>query len=157
MARRLRMLPGSNRVSGDLRSSGNGMQAPGRDAAPEHCAGIARRGGRGLGDGASLGTGGRYLRAPICWRPALAHAPGAVAIGEVEREVAALEKAGTLHAVDLPGAETSLATDRTVGEERETVALMRGRSGSRPGADARLAGPGAPQQGAADGRGRRTR
>ena len=57
---------------------------------------------------------------------ALAHAPGAVAIGEVEREVAALEKAGTLHAVDLPGAETSLATDRTVGEERETVALMRG-------------------------------
>ena len=57
---------------------------------------------------------------------ALAHAPGAVAIGDVEREVAALEKAGTLHAVDLPGAEASLATDRTVGEERETVALMRG-------------------------------
>ena len=57
---------------------------------------------------------------------ALAHAPGAVAIGDVEQEVAALEKAGTLHAVDLPGAETSLTTDRTVGEERETVALMRG-------------------------------
>ncbi len=57
---------------------------------------------------------------------ALAHAPGAVAIGDVEREVAALEKAGALHAVDLPGAEASLATDRTVGEERETVALMRG-------------------------------
>ena len=57
---------------------------------------------------------------------ALAHAPGAVAIAEAEREVAALEKAGTLHAVDLPGAEASLATDRTVGEERETVALMRG-------------------------------
>ena len=56
---------------------------------------------------------------------ALAHAPGAVAIGEVEREVAALEKAETLHAVDIPGAEDSLATDRTVGEERETVALMR--------------------------------
>ena len=56
----------------------------------------------------------------------LAHAPGAVAIAEAEREVAALEKAGTLHAVDLPGAEASLATDRTVGEERETVALMRG-------------------------------
>ena len=53
---------------------------------------------------------------------ALAHAPGAVAIGDVEREVAALEKAGTLHAVDLPGA------------------------------DARLAGAGAPQQGAAHGR-----
>ena len=57
---------------------------------------------------------------------ALAHAPGAVAIGDVEREVAALEKTGTLHAVDLPGAEASLATDRTIGEERETVALMRG-------------------------------
>ncbi len=57
---------------------------------------------------------------------ALAHAPGAVAMGDVEREVAALEKSGTLHAVDLPGAEASLTTDRTVGEERETVALMRG-------------------------------
>ncbi len=57
---------------------------------------------------------------------ALAHAPGAVTIGEVEREVAALEKAGMLHAVDLPGAEASLTTERTVGEERETVALMRG-------------------------------
>ena len=57
---------------------------------------------------------------------ALAHAPGAVAIGEVEHAVAALERGGALHAVDLPGAEASLATDRTVGEERETVALMRG-------------------------------
>ena len=60
---------------------------------------------------------------------ALAHAPGAVAIGDVEREVAALQKAGTLHAVDLPGAEDSLATDRTVGEERETVALWRSGQG----------------------------
>ena len=56
---------------------------------------------------------------------ALAHAPGAVAIGDVEREVAALENGGALHSVDLPGAEASLTTDRTVGEERETVALMR--------------------------------
>ncbi len=60
---------------------------------------------------------------------ALAHAPGAVAIGDVEREVAALEKAGTLHAVDLPGAENSFATDRTVGEEREAVALWRSGQG----------------------------
>ena len=60
---------------------------------------------------------------------ALAHAPGVVAIGDVEREVAALEKAGTLHAVNVPGAEDSLATDRTVGEERETVALWRGGQG----------------------------
>ena len=60
---------------------------------------------------------------------ALAHAPGAVAIGDVEREVAALEKAGSLHAVNIPGAEDSLATDRTVGEEREAVALWRGGQG----------------------------
>ena len=56
---------------------------------------------------------------------ALAHAPGRVSMGEVEREVAGLERAGSLHAVDMPGARDSLATDRTVGEERETVALMR--------------------------------
>ncbi len=55
---------------------------------------------------------------------ALAHAPGAVTISEAEREVAALEKAGSLHAVDLPGAEDSLSLDRTVAEERETVASM---------------------------------
>ncbi len=60
---------------------------------------------------------------------ALAHAPGAVAIDEAEREVAAVEKAGTLHAVDIPGAEDSLATERTVAEERETVALMQAGEG----------------------------
>ena len=60
---------------------------------------------------------------------ALAHAPGAVAMEEAEREVAALEKAGTLHAVDIPGAEASLATERTVAEERETVALWRAGAG----------------------------
>ena len=60
---------------------------------------------------------------------ALAHAPGAAAIGDVQREVAALEKAGTLHVVNMPGAEDSLATERTAGEERETVALMRGGQG----------------------------
>ena len=59
----------------------------------------------------------------------LAHAPGAVTIAEAEREVAALEKGGTLHAVSLAGAEDSLATERSVGEERETVALMRAGSG----------------------------
>ena len=60
---------------------------------------------------------------------ALAHAPGTVTIAEAEREVAALEKAGTLHAVDLPGAEDSLATAKTVAEERETVASMRAGQG----------------------------
>ena len=55
---------------------------------------------------------------------ALAHAPGRHAVEAIEREVARLEKAGTLHAATLPGAADSLATDRTVGEERETIALM---------------------------------
>ena len=59
----------------------------------------------------------------------LAHAPGQVTIAEAEREVAGLEKAGTLHAVNIPGAEESFATDRTVGEERETVASMRAGQG----------------------------
>ena len=60
---------------------------------------------------------------------ALAHGPGRTTIGEAEREVARLEKEGALHAVDMPGAEDSLATDRTAGEERETVALMQGGQG----------------------------
>ena len=55
---------------------------------------------------------------------ALSYAPGTLTVEAVEREVAGLEKAGALHAVSLPGARDSLATDRTVGEERETVALM---------------------------------
>ena len=59
----------------------------------------------------------------------LAHAPGAVTMTEAEREVAALEKAGTLHAVDMPGAEDSLATEKTVAEEREAVALMQAGEG----------------------------
>ena len=55
---------------------------------------------------------------------ALSYAPGTLTVEAIEREVAGLEQAGTLHAVNLPGARDSLATDRTVGEERETVALM---------------------------------
>ncbi len=55
---------------------------------------------------------------------ALAHAPGTIGMDEAESAVGALERDGTLHAVDIPGAEDSLATDRTVGDERETVARM---------------------------------
>ena len=55
----------------------------------------------------------------------LAHAPGTITMAEAEREVAALERAGALHAVNIPGAEDSLATAKTVAEERETVASMR--------------------------------
>ena len=63
---------------------------------------------------------------------ALAWNPGATSIGDVEREVAAREKAGTLHAARLPGAEGLLTTDRAVADERETVALMQ--AGERRGA-----------------------
>ena len=84
------------------------------------------------------GTAGRAVawamehlseRAAVFARPdllaaALAYAPGRHAVEAVEREVARLQEAGTLHAVNLPGAADSLATDRAVGEERETIALM---------------------------------
>ena len=69
-----------------------------------------------------------FARADL-FAAALAHAPGTVAIAEAEREVAALEKAGTLHGVDIPGAEDSFATAKTVAEERETVASMRAGQG----------------------------
>ncbi len=60
---------------------------------------------------------------------ALAHAPGTIGMDEAESAVGTLERDGALHAVDIPGAEDSLATDRTVGEERETVARMRAGQG----------------------------
>ena len=63
---------------------------------------------------------------------ALAWSPGAAPAGEVEREVAALEKAGTLHAARLPGMDGLVTTDRALADERETVALME--AGQRRGA-----------------------
>ncbi len=63
---------------------------------------------------------------------ALALSPGAAAIGDIEREVAAREKAGALHAARLPGADGLLTTDRAVADERETIALMQ--AGERRGA-----------------------
>ena len=55
---------------------------------------------------------------------ALAWNPGKVSIGEAEAAVARLEKAGTLLAADYPVPGDSLTTDRTVADERETIALM---------------------------------
>ena len=55
---------------------------------------------------------------------ALAFRPGAAGVGDIEREVTALEKAGTLHAARLPGLGDALTTDRAVADERETIALM---------------------------------
>ena len=60
---------------------------------------------------------------------ALARSPGAAAIGEIEREVAAREHAGTLHAARLPGADGLLTTARAVADERETLALMQAGQG----------------------------
>ena len=65
---------------------------------------------------------------------ALAWNPGAVQVGDVEREVAALEAAGTLHAARLPGAEDRLTTDRAVANEKETIALMQAGQGRGGGA-----------------------
>ena len=55
---------------------------------------------------------------------ALAWNPGGVTIGDAENAVAQLEKAGTLHAANLPVRGESLTTDKTVAEEKETIALM---------------------------------
>ena len=55
---------------------------------------------------------------------ALTWKPGKVSIGEAEAAVARLEKAGTLLAADYPVPGDSLTTDRTVADERETIALM---------------------------------
>ena len=69
---------------------------------------------------------------------ALAWDPGAVSMAEAEREVARREKAGTLHAADLPGAKDVLTTDRAVAAERETIALLEaGRGRGSPAMRAR--------------------
>ena len=69
-----------------------------------------------------------FARADL-FAAALSHAPGRATMAEAEREVAGLEESGALHAVSLPAAGDALATDRTVGEERETIALMRSGEG----------------------------
>ena len=55
-----------------------------------------------------------------------------MSIGEAEAAVARLEKAGTLLAANHPVPRDSLTTDRTVADERETIALME--RGQRRGA-----------------------
>ena len=89
------------------------------DAAPSRAAEAAAWAMAHLSERAAV-----FSRADL-FAAVLAHAPGAVSMEEAERAVAALERGGVLHAVNMPGAEDSLATDRTVGEERETVAQMR--------------------------------
>ena len=111
--------------SGDLRPGGTGTHVPERDSVEDSAPASP------AADAVAWAMAHLSEREAVFSRTdllaaTLAHAPGAVTIGEAEHAVAALERGGALHAVDLPGAEDSLATDRTVGEERETVALMRG-------------------------------
>ena len=73
---------------------------------------------------------------------ALAWQPGAVKISEAEAALARLEKAGTLHACDIPMRGESLTTDRAVADEKETIALMeRGQGASRTVMRSWIAGP----------------
>ena len=55
---------------------------------------------------------------------ALAWDPGEVTVGEAEAAVAERERAGSLHAARMPGMEGQLTTDKAIGEEKETIALM---------------------------------
>ena len=123
---------GSGRKAGPMRQAELPLDGPGRTAGGDRLAETAPPSPAAeavawalehLSERAAV-----FPRADL-YAAALAHAPGAVAIDEAEREVAVLEKAGTLHGVDIPGAEDSLATDRTVAEERETVALWRAGEG----------------------------
>ena len=73
---------------------------------------------------------------------ALAWKPGSVTIGEVEAAAARLEKDGTLHSCGLPQWGESLTTDKAVGDEKETIALMeRGQGAARPVMRSWIAGP----------------
>ena len=60
----------------------------------------------------------RLLTAALAWDP------GKVTVGEAEAAVAGREAAGSLHAARMPGMDGLLTTDRAVGDEKETVALM---------------------------------
>jgi len=55
---------------------------------------------------------------------ALAWRPGAVSMANAVREVARLEKAGVLHAADLPGVKDMLTTEKAAAAERENIALV---------------------------------
>ena len=103
----------------DTRAQGPARDTERKASAPRHVAEAVAWAMAHLSERAAV-----FSRADL-FAAVLAHAPGAVTIEEAERAVAALERDGALHAVNMPGAEDSLSTDRTVGEERETVAQMR--------------------------------
>ena len=106
------------------RETGSGP-APGNGAAPSAAAALDWAVAH-LSEREAVFARTGLLAAALAWNP------GAVAVGDIEREVAARENAGTLHAARLPGAEGLLTTDRAVADERETIALMQ--AGQRRGA-----------------------
>ena len=110
-------------------ASGPAAGHGGMGAAPETVAGAERpRTGSVAADAVAWAVAHLSEREAVFARTdllaaALAWNPGAVPIGDIEREVGALAKAGTLHAARLPGAEGLLTTDRAVAQEKETIAL----------------------------------
>ncbi len=119
---------GSGRTAGDRQQRelpfdepGQDGQAPGRETEPPPPQAMEAV-GWAL---AHVSERAAVFTRPDLYAAMLAKGPGGVIISEAERAVAALEKAGELHAVSLPGAEDALTTERTVGEEREAIAQMR--------------------------------
>ena len=67
------------------------------------------------------------VAAVLAWRP------GAVSIGEAEKAVGDLHRAGTLHAAPALESGDGITTDRALADERETIGLMRdGQARGRP-------------------------
>ena len=91
---------------------------------PGTCSGIRRGGRPSRGRWRISRSARRSSAAPICWPRRSPMRPARSAWARPRARSAPSNGDGTLHAVDIPGAEDSLATDRTVGDERETVARM---------------------------------
>ena len=67
------------------------------------------------------------LAATLAWRP------GAVSVGEAEKEVQKMLSNGTLHAAPALASGDGLTTDKALADERETIGLMRaGQKRGRP-------------------------
>ena len=92
----------------------------------EHSPGTAHLPGAALGWAlAHLSERDAVFRETDLLAAAMAYSPGAVSIEAIEREVHALKREGRLHEAPALEGGDGLATDKTVAEERETIALMR--------------------------------
>ena len=102
---------------------------PDRDAGKESAPGKAVLANTGAEPGSANGKTADRDDTEAPGGAAREPAAGAVGIGDIEREIAARENAGTLHAARLPGAEDSLTTAKAVADEREAIALMQAGQG----------------------------